>query len=156
MIIISHRGNLKGPDKAAENTLSQIEIVLRNYPIDVEIDIRSIDSRLYLGHDKAGEQISYEFLAEFSKRLWLHCKDLGAMTNLIAQADFIPTLNFFWHDEDDYTLTSKGFIWTYPKKETGRWNVIVETSFKKELLDEEKQLLGICTDYPLKYMECLK
>jgi hypothetical protein len=24
--------------------------------------------------------------------------------------------HYFWHQEDDYTITSKGFIWVYPGK----------------------------------------
>ena len=26
------------------------------------------------------------------------------------------SLNYFWHQTDDFTLTSHGYIWTYPGK----------------------------------------
>ncbi len=35
------------------------------------------------------------------------------------------TLNFFWHENDKYTLTSKNFIWTYPGEKTGGNSIIV-------------------------------
>ena len=28
----------------------------------------------------------------------------------------IQNFNYFWHQEDDYTLTSEGYVWVYPGK----------------------------------------
>ena len=50
MIIISHRGNLYGPDKENENKPGQIQKVL-NLGYYVEIDVWLFDWKLYLGHD---------------------------------------------------------------------------------------------------------
>jgi hypothetical protein len=52
MIIISHRGNLYGPDKENENKPDQIQKVL-NLGYYVEIDVWFIDEKLYLGHDNS-------------------------------------------------------------------------------------------------------
>ena len=28
--------------------------------------------------------------------------------------------NYFWHQNDDYTITSKGYIWAYPGKKLNK------------------------------------
>lgn len=50
MKIISHRGNLNGPNKQTENTIESIKLAI-NLGFDVEIDVWYIDNILYLGHD---------------------------------------------------------------------------------------------------------
>ena len=50
MKLISHRGNLKGPNPQTENHPDQIvECIKKGY--DVEIDVRLIDGKPWLGHD---------------------------------------------------------------------------------------------------------
>lgn len=36
--------------------------------------------------------------------------------------------NCFWHQEDDYALTSSGYIWTYPDKLLTDKSIIVDTT----------------------------
>ena len=48
MKIISHRGNLKGPDNKNENTQSHIDISLKS-SYDVEIDLWKIEDKFFLG-----------------------------------------------------------------------------------------------------------
>jgi hypothetical protein len=68
--------------------------------------------------------------------VWWHCKNFAALDKLQGS-----NLNYFWHQEDDHTLTSKGFIWTYPGKEIGINNVIVmpENVMSLDELDGRKQ-----------------
>ena len=50
MKIIAHRANINGPSIKKENLKSSIKDCL-DLGFDVEIDIRSIKGKLYLGHD---------------------------------------------------------------------------------------------------------
>ena len=51
MIIIAHRGNVDGPNPERENSPDYIDEAL-SMGYDVEIDLRSKDKQLFLGHDK--------------------------------------------------------------------------------------------------------
>ena len=49
--------------------------------------------------------------------------------------------HYFWHQEDDYTITSKGIIWAYPgKKLTNNSICVLPELFNKHIED----CLGIC------------
>lgn len=109
MKLIAHRGLYKGPDKILENSPAQITRALQE-GYDAEIDVRFINGEWYLGHDEATYPIAYSFLEQ--PGLWIHAKNLEALYILGADAK----LNFFWHQGDDFTLTSQGYIWTYPEK----------------------------------------
>jgi hypothetical protein len=142
---ISHRGNIYGPDRDNENTPSQILLAIQK-GFDVEIDFWSEDNRLFLGHDYPQHEIPINFLRDNKDRLWIHCKNLEAIEFLKY---FLPDTNFFWHQSDDFTLTSQGYIWTYPGKEVTEHSVIVD------LTDSPKataSTFGICTDYPEKVL----
>jgi hypothetical protein len=143
--LICHRANLRGPDPERENSMSAIqECISLGY--DVEIDVFRYKNKLYLGHDKGQEPLDLSFIKNNQEKLWIHCKDLDSL------AFFVGTdTNFFWHQNDDYTLTSKKFIWTYPKKKVDKPCVIV----CKTLLQTRKYLQSnaykICTDYAIKF-----
>jgi hypothetical protein len=139
--IISHRGNIYGPDKKNENTPSQILLAIQK-GFDVEIDFWAEDNRLFLGHDYPEYEIPISFLRENQEHLWIHCKSLDAIDFL---KHFLPSSNFFWHQNDDFTLTSLGYIWTYPGKETTEYSVIVDLREYPEL---SNNVFGVCTDYP--------
>jgi hypothetical protein len=143
MKIISHRGNLNGPNPSLENSLELINLALKN-KFDVEIDVWLINKQWYLGHDKPEYLISQKFLE--NKKLWCHAKNLEALYSMLD----CKNINCFWHQDDDFTLTSKGFIWTYPNKQVTSRSVIVLQN--KENIDPfKKYIYGICTDYPIFY-----
>jgi len=51
-------------------------------------------------------------------------------------------IHCFFHQEDDVTLTSKGYIWTYPNKQLTDKSIAV--------LPKEKPIIevaGICSDF---------
>ena len=56
----------------------------------------------------------------------------------------------FWHQEDDVTLTSNGYIWTYPGKQLTTKSICVLPELKKQ---NHSACYGICTDYPMIYKE---
>ena len=138
MILISHRGNLFGKDPDNENRPEQIYKVL-NLGYHCEVDIWKKDGAFYLGHDEPEYKIDSNLLT--NKNLWIHAKNLEALRSL-------PTsLRFFWHQTDDYTLTSDNFIWTFPNKETCERSIIVDTN--KDWKSKNYKCLGVCTDWIL-------
>jgi hypothetical protein len=52
--------------------------------------------------------------------------------------------NWFWHDVDDMTLTSKGFIWVYPGKQPINNSIAVIPELYE---DNISKCIGICSDY---------
>ena len=141
MKLISHRGNLNGKIPNEENSPEYILNAL-DKGFDVEIDVWYKNNNFYLGHDIPKYQIKSEFLE--NKRLWCHAKNLDALFNLSK-----ITSIYFWHQKDDYTLTSNGYIWTYPGKIlTGKSICVLPETTK---LNKIFNCSGICSDFILKY-----
>ena len=147
MRIISHRGCLDGPDQSIENNPNQIDRAIK-YTFDVEIDLWMLDESLLLGHDKPQYPITIHWLNERSDNLWVHCKNIQALDYLSSTKS---NLNYFFHQTDHVTLTSKNFLWVYPKMEFTDNSVIVaiDQSDLKKLKDSQKKPMAVCTDYPL-------
>lgn len=144
MIIIAHRGLLKGPDKSLENHPQQIENAI-DENFCVEVDVRVIDNRIFLGHDAPDYEVGIEWLKSISPFMWAHCKNVDALLFFKQRKqDF----HFFWHEEDTLTLTSKGFIWVYPGKQPVRDSVAVMPELHN---DDVTECYGICTDYSYDY-----
>jgi hypothetical protein len=144
MIIISHRGNLNGPKSAefGENHPASIDAALIA-GFDVEIDLRKEEGKLVLGHDKGEYEIEEEFL--FKDGLWIHCKNIQALMHLHQYEN----LNYFSHNEDDVVLTSKKFLWSYPRESVLLTNYSIAVMV--ELVPNWKNVdicAGICTDFP--------
>lgn len=142
MLWISHRGNLHGALPDLENRPEYIQEAL-DAGFDVEVDVWFIDGELYLGHDVGYYSMPKEFLQ--NQRLWFHCKNVSAL-------DFFKStekVRYFWHQNDDYTLTSNRKIWTYPGKllMPGSIAVVPEVAYKGNLWDCH----AICTDFVYKY-----
>tara|TARA_R110001592_G_scaffold24785_5_gene95094 strand:+ start:5128 stop:5577 length:450 start_codon:yes stop_codon:yes gene_type:complete len=138
MILISHRGNICGPNREKENTLEYIQKAL-DLGFDVEIDVWG-RSQLWLGHDKPEHPCPLKFLVKNFRKLWIHCKNLEAISILSE----LKVLNYFWHQEDDFSLTSKNFIWTYPGKRVCNRSVLVvddATNYAGQIC------FGLCSDY---------
>lgn len=106
---------------------------------DVEIDVWA-HKQTWLGHDGPEYPCPMKFLFEHKDNLWIHCKNLDALEIL---SNF-KELNIFWHQEDDYALTSHGYIWTYPQKIVCKKSVLVIDDATKYLGSE---CFGLCSDY---------
>jgi hypothetical protein len=106
MFLIAHRGNIDGPRPSWENNPEYIQSALsKGY--HCEIDVWSINDKWYLGHDSPDYLIDKSFLLQ--NKLWCHAKNLSALENLTN-----TNATYFWHQNDNYTLTSNNFIWTFP------------------------------------------
>ena len=75
--IISHRGNIKGPQPDKENRPSYIDCAIGNgYQVEIDVNLR--DGELWLGHDEPQYKINHKWIDERADYLWLHCKDFDA------------------------------------------------------------------------------
>lgn len=136
---IAHRGNISGKQIELENKPSYIESALfKKY--DVEVDVWYLKDKLLLGHDEPQYEISLSFLEQYQDKLWIHCKNLDALYKL----NKLKHLNIFFHDKDDATLTSHGFIWTYPNKPLMPNSVCVLP--EQGVSGNLHQCYGVCSD----------
>jgi len=138
MILISHRGNLNGPS-IYENNPSHIQKCLSD-GVECEIDVWKIQDTFYLGHDSPEHEVDFSFLTQ--KGLWCHAKNLEVLSAMLKQ-----NINCFWHQNDDFTLTSSGYIWTYPNKSVLANSIIVDND--PNWKEKNYQCYGICSDYIL-------
>ena len=140
MKVISHRGNLSGPNLKRENSPEYIDEAL-NLGYDVEIDVWHKSGDFYLGHDMAIYKIDISWLLNRASKIWVHCKNTEALDILLRY----QMINCFWHQTDDVTITSKKYVWAYPGKQPIHNSIAV----LPELLDDDiSQCLGVCTDNP--------
>jgi len=139
MFLISHRGNTKGISPSLENNPGHLKEVLQA-GFDIEIDVWSEKDKLYLGHDYPQYSVNIEFLK--NEKLWCHAKNLEALEVMLGEG-----VHCFWHQEDDFTLTSKGHIWTYPNKLVGKKSIIVCKDLKETLYYSKLNIAGICSDF---------
>ena len=144
MIFISHRGNLNGKNLLLENSLDYILNAI-NLGFDCEIDLWKIKEKLYLGHDEPQYLIDDFFLD--NKKLWIHCKNKESL-------EFCLKNNFhcFFHNSDEYTITSNGFIWAYPGKEFNS-NICISVLPEKNNFEYLNDCFGICSDFIKKIKE---
>lgn len=139
MKYICHRGNMNGPYPSMENKPEYIQIAL-DAGYDVEVDVWLQPDGLYLGHDAPIYKTSRQFLQ--NQRLWVHCKNNAAYLELSKYSD----INCFFQDNDDLTITTRGYLWSHSKNT--EWNsntVIVRLELSK--MPEEKVPFAICSDY---------
>ncbi|AYV82378.1 MAG: hypothetical protein Homavirus40_3, partial [Homavirus sp.] len=146
MKLIAHRANTNGPDPSRENNPEYIlEAISKGY--DVEIDVWKIDYELILAHDIHNDInyiINTDFLKQNSKYLWCHAKNIEALEFLLS-----INMHTFWHNTDDYTITSRGIVWAYPDKYT-KGGVYVMPELNNTILP--RNCFGICSDYVENYV----
>ena len=143
MKYIAHRGNLDGPIPDSENNPEYLDYALY-YGFDVELDLRVINGLFYLGHDEPQYKIDLDWLEERQHKLWIHCKNTEALSQCVDAG-----LHCFFHNTDDYTITSKGYVWAYPgKPRASEYCILVmpELSHGTKFL-KGYGYYGICSDY---------
>ena len=145
MILISHRGNTNGRVESLENNPSYVDLAISN-EYDVEVDVWYLGGLLYLGHDKPQYVTDIKWFRDRLTKLWIHCKNIDSIM-YFQECGY--EFNYFWHQEDDITLTSKNNIWTFPgKKLTNRSIAVLPESIKDWELTE---CFGVCSDYIKNY-----
>lgn len=142
MKLIAHRGLFNGPDVNLENRPEQIELAI-NEGYDCEIDLWVIKDKLYLGHDFADYKIDESLLYKHESKLWIHAKNIESLYWLS-----ITDCNYFWHQNDDYVLTSHRYIWSYPGKELTENSIMLMPEWSTLDIDVSSlKCYGICSDY---------
>ena len=136
MYYISHRGNLKGSKPEYENHPNYIKKAL-SMGYDVEIDVWYLD-KFFLGHDVPQYEIEISFLQ--NPKLWCHAKNIEA----IVMMEKLSKIHYFFHQNDDITLTSKNYIWAFPGKQPIKNSIAVMPEIYK---DDITSCIGICSDY---------
>jgi hypothetical protein len=137
MRLIAHRGNIYGPNPEKENTVEYIVAALfEGY--DVEIDIRFMSNKFYLGHDIPQEECSIAILQRTDT--WIHAKDIITLHECMMHG--FP--NVFFHDRDDVVLTSSGYLWTFPGKELTTRSIQVMPEISNHNFND--YCFGICSD----------
>ena len=146
MIFISHRGNLDGCLSERENLPNYIDEAL-SFGFDVEIDFWYIAGDIYLGHDEPQYLVDLDWITFRGDKLWIHCKNKEAIVYLLS-IDY--SLNFFWHQNDLMTLTSKKNIWVYPGNQPIKKSIAVLPELNG---DDIENCLGICSDFVKRYRQ---
>lgn len=148
-ILISHRGNLNGPDPKRENTPDYIEEALYS-GVACEIDVWKNGKRLFLGHEEPTHEVRPAFLKRHRLQLWCHAKNFEALDYLLHLRQ-----QCFWHQEDDFTMTSNGYIWTHVSKSESKYlsqdhsiAVVLEWDGNRDILNHCQ---GVCSDYIERY-----
>lgn len=168
MIIISHRGNLTGPNTATHGENhpdSLLNAVDRK--LHVEADIQDLYYEkgkciITLGHD--GPEYKSTMLDDWPDHyldcVIFHCKNVQVLSKLHQfQADNYNQCDFkhFFHGNDDATLTSNGWIWLYPNSNIKPCKFSIRVL--PELHNERPEMwnfAGVCTDYPISYQRKIK
>lgn len=153
-IVISHRGNLTGPNSVDENNPNAIDDAIA-LGLQVEIDVRYVEdtNTFVLGHDYPEYDIPIGWLNERRLNLWVHCKNIEAIKVLRNNNS---NLNYFYHDLDECTLTSHGFPWIHPNSLPFSGGIFVlpelSDSYAPTVMSDF-ELAGVCTDFPYRYLQ---
>jgi hypothetical protein len=143
---ISHRGNLYGPRPEEENNPDYIKIALSLLP--VEIDCWKLEGKYYLGHDDPKFEVGRDFLLQ--KNLLLHAKN----SEILREFANTPTVEVFWHENDNFTITSKQRIIYHSRhdldnsKDVSSRVIFVKLNLTPPVISSASNI-SILTDYPL-------
>lgn len=182
--IISHRGNLEGANPYKENHPDTLEAALKK-GFGIEFDVWFVDGQWALGHDAPQYAVTFSYLLGLGRsgrageydnyheapRAWMHLKNLPAvqeMRSINHYASCVPSdgmgttqlakrINYFWHQEDDITITNHGHVWTHPKVATipygSAWVVPEVKPRVAGIYDYENpnwtRASWVCVDYPI-------
>ena len=108
MELISHRGNLLGPNRSRENTPAFIDDAIA-LGFDVEVDLWILPDGFFLGHDQPDTKIDLDYINTRSENLFIHIKN-----KTIYLPDELTKCNYFVHENEPFVFTSKGNKWYLP------------------------------------------
>ncbi len=149
MKLYSHRGNLDNVYPLRENVTNYIEYAIKQ-GFNVEVDVWSINDKIFLGHDGPTNPISHDELLKHSEKLLIHCKNpeiLHFLTSLHVISNMFCPYHFFWHENDRYTLTNRGIPVIFPGQQPID-NAILMKAEHFLITDEvKKRCYGLCSDY---------
>lgn len=151
MNLISHRGNLDGPNINTENNPKQIIKALELFR--VEVDCWFTMGKFYLGHDEPKYEIDKYFL--FNSALLIHCKNLDSFMEL-KNSKFT---NIFTQTLEPVVITSKqeriyhSDLFDQVKFKVNSKDILVELDYGKSLKHEQSiRKFSTMTNYPSNFL----
>ena len=115
--------------------------ILGDQGFEVEVDVWCFgDGGYWLGHDEPQYLVKKDFLK--GDGLWCHAKNIEGLYSMLKDE-----IHCFFHQEDDVTLTSRGFFWTYPGKELTESSIAVLPDSKPTV-----KVKGICSDFIVRFV----
>lgn len=150
MIMIAHRGNLNGPKPNLENRPEYIKQAL-DEGFYAEVDVWVHNGQITLGHDEGIYLCEKEFLTD--PHIICHAKNFEAAELLSSRKN----IHWFWHEKDNCTITSQGWIWAFPHNVI-RGSVLNQPEWNQKFNPEEAvgqfqwytktySFRGVCSDY---------
>jgi hypothetical protein len=150
MIYIAHRGNIKGSDPQRENAPGYIDEAL-NLGYKAEVDLWAEGDQLWLGHDAPLYPIYIDFIRCRQRELFVHCKNTDALD---AVRSGKVDAHYFFHQHDDYTLTSEGLVWVYPGRMMCDKSILVlpeswlnNDQYVDYIERWQGKIVGVCSDF---------
>lgn len=144
MRLIAHRGNTKGSNRMENHPDYLLATLEQGY--DVEIDVWKWEDHWYFGHDMKQYEVTKEDIwsrfGRYFPNLWLHAKNYDALVGLHHSYGF---LNYFWHNTDTYTITSKGFFWT--EKPYAYINTVYMNANMGNAIKADRDFYAVCSDH---------
>lgn len=145
MKYISHRGNLDCATSEDENRPQYIQNAI-DLGYDVEMDVRRIENKLFLGHDTPDYEISVDWLLERKNNLWIHTKNFAALSYLI---DY--DLRIFYHQKEEHTIINKcNIIWSHNLLEANEKSIIPLLKLNDLNTYDGNNVYGMCSDFIIK------
>lgn len=142
MKLISHRGNVDGLHPELENHQSYIDKAI-SLGYDVEMDVRFIDGKLFLGHDTPDYEVTLQWLVDRNNYLWVHTKNFGALSHLI-----VHDLRVFYHQKENHTIINNcNLIWSHELSEANERSIIPLLSLADIAAFNGTKVAGICSDF---------
>ena len=138
--LISHRGNVSVRNVELENSPDYILAALRVCDM-VEVDAWVVrGSQLFFGHDGPQFACGFRFLHDYARRLLVHAKNVSMLDYVLGHAD----LHGFWHEGDQYAMTSHGFIVTLPNNPLTSRSICMNPDMYS--FDDVVRCYGVCCD----------
>ena len=141
MIFYAHRGNTRGPSMFENEPYYLTRAI--NEGFAPEVDVWCVKGDLWFGHDWPDHRVTQEWMQDFGEYCIFHCKNWQAMLAMQQAKQ-----HYFWHQDDEYTLTSEGLVWVYPDRPfQPDKNYIACQPGYIDLPAEWYDIGGICSDY---------
>jgi len=150
--LYAHRANLTGPGTGENKPESIRECLERG--LGVEVDIWDHGGELWSGHERPQWKIDLQLLSH--PGVICHAKHVTAAVALRS-----TTVSFFCLERDEFALCSNGLIWAnYGCVPTAASimcspELVGETEPIEHFHTRVTEAHGICTDYPLRYLELI-
>ena len=141
MILIAHRGNMNGPNEYENGQKYCEEAIAQGF--NIELDVWYTDT-WWTGHDRPQYRVDPDFLLK--KEVWCHAKNIEALKKLLELG-----AHCFFHQNDNVTLTSQQYIWTYPTQPLTEKSICVLPELQASW-PVKKKCAGVCSDYVVRYV----